>query len=173
MAREVKEVEIAGNRYRITQLGGIDGMLTALQVARQLAPVLATFELKLERKPGQGWVDSLLAADVADVTAVLKSAGALLERLDADELLSLVKTFGKVTEVRVAAGGKSREVRWPPLVSERDDTTVLDEHFAGRLPDLLQWLVTCLGFCCGRFLGGSANTKPSGKPTQDPAEASE
>lgn len=156
MPRNTKIFEIAGGRYRVTQLGGTAGLRTALAVGHQLAPLLSAWDLHL--RPGESLsLAALLQADAADLGPVLKSIGSLLAKLDADAIEELCITFGKVTEVYRAAGGGKPE-RWPQLVEADGKKTVLDAEFAGNVSGMLQWLVACAGWCCGSFLGDSGST---------------
>lgn len=135
---ETKIKEINGVKFRVTQLGGLQGLETMILVVKMFAPV-ATAQINIGEMSEATMVERLLVRAASGF-------GEFLQRVEVSEVMTLVDTFIPVTSY--TKGGD-----WVQL-----SRNTADLLFAGKQTDLIAWLGFCLELNYPDFLGENSLT---------------
>lgn len=134
MAREVKEREICGHRYRVTLLGAKAGRAMTVRLLRLVGPTLASFV--------EGTVHGRDGAESIAIGAA-DAMRELAKHVNADELAAISDELARFTVVVLDAE------REPQLLG------IFDDHFAGRYDAMFGWLAFAIEANFASFFGGT------------------
>lgn len=121
MGTEKKTKKIGDHEYEIQTFGARQGMAVILTLTRFLGPTMAKV-----MAGGSVDVEAALAEGLATFAATAK----------AEDLDALLDAFAGRTNLILVATTKDGPKRIPTKLA-----SILDDHFAGRYADLIQWLV--------------------------------
>lgn len=133
MGTEKKTHTIGGHEYELETFGARQGMAVLLTLTRFLGPALADV-----MGAGQD-VEASLSRGLATFAATAKPA----------DLDTLVDAFSGRTKLLLEATTKAGTRKVPTALAP-----ILDDHFAGRYTDLIQWLVWCIQENFSGFFAG-------------------
>lgn len=145
-----REKTIDGDVYRCAPLRGDDMLDVFVLALRVCAPVVGE-EIAGAALSGQPVDRALVSGSLADV----------LRALDPADVQVLRRRLSGVTEVRVKATGE-----WHRL------DAVFGEHFAGRLPAMLQWMLHAFSVSFPLFLQGLTPSDATESPPTQTASPS-
>jgi hypothetical protein len=154
MARAKEIVEVAGRRYEIRQWGALKGSAMLVHTTRLLGETVA--EAGKAASGGQGWSLALLPVLV----------GAFARSANVADLHAICDALAEETTFLEAVTDSTGRVKTLP---QKLVVIGWDDHFAGRLTDLAQWLVAGLKLNFADFLTvagislGSPQETPSGE----------
>lgn len=142
MAQEVRELELGGYTYRVTQLG-----------ARKAAEVLERL-VKLVAPGTRGFADSVAVAQTLDALAMMglpAAVATVLDELKVGTTMEVAEIFAPFTNVR-----EDERTDGPGPRLDK----VFDQHFAGKLSHLYRWLVFCVEVNYSDFFDESGPMAP-------------
>ena len=165
MARKTEQTTIDGMTYEVTQMGAVKGRRVTLLLFRAIGPAMGEVvsanllengaKLFLGFQAGKDEAKAAVTDDLlATVGAALaKGFATLASSMRDEDLDALCEAFEETTQlVYKSTGGAAVRA---PLKGQFDD------HFAGRMVPMVQWLAFCVRVNFGNFFD---YWKKDGKP---------
>ncbi len=138
MQSETQTKVISGCTYAVYMLPPRTANKMLIRIVKTVGPSLGVFLDELDDDDAKGGLAALMDNPKIDVAFISKVAKELCERLDENEIESMMDTLAKVSEVE----GTGNLLK------------IFDSHFQGKIGELYAWFAFALQVQFGNF--GSA-----------------